>query len=438
MRGISLPARAMKLLLIFIGAVVIGYAALVAVYALPVDAINNHISESMVTFDGSDGAGEERNENLARSYAQTWLDNTSDSCMLLLASYPSEEPAYISALRNDYYTTGVSPYVTLRAIGGGNTDGADTTSYQRYWHGYLVLLKPLLLICTYMDIRIINMLVQGGLLLLLFMGMAKRGLKGFIPALAAALALLTPWIIPLCMHYSTVFIITLIAMNALLYGCERIQKSIGITGFFMLIGIAASYFDLMSYPLVSFGLPFLVSVLLEPNKSLRWLLKALCATGLAWLLGYFGMWVAKFCLAEWIGGIPTWENALDAIALRSSDEGISRIDAIIRNLRCFNRKPYKLMLIASACVVLAARLRRGKAPSRLCLSRLVIYLAIAVLPIAWYAVLGNHSHIHYFFTHRLLAITALSLLLAASEWVLPAETDIPQHTAQTNMHKEAT
>lgn len=105
---------------------------------------------------------------------------------------------------------------------------------------------------------------------------------------------------------------------------------------------------------------------------------------------------------------------LAAMEERGLNGAISPWSAILRNVSVLWRKPYKLAL-ACAAVWMALRLiRLGKNRKRVPLELAGALLTTAVMPLAWYAVMNNHSHVHYFFTYRNLAVSVFALGCMAS------------------------
>ena len=58
----------------------------------------------------------------------------------------------------------MDPVEMLTSYLEGNTS-YDEWEYPRYWHGYLAVIKPILLLFDYSDIRVFNMIIQGVLLI---------------------------------------------------------------------------------------------------------------------------------------------------------------------------------------------------------------------------------------------------------------------------------
>ena len=52
--------------------------------------------------------------------------------------------------------------------------GGDAFTYGRYWHGYLVILKPLLFIFNYYQIRWLNTIIGCSLISIIMIGFYKN------------------------------------------------------------------------------------------------------------------------------------------------------------------------------------------------------------------------------------------------------------------------
>lgn len=88
--------------------------------------------------------------------------------MLLDAIHPAQNRSALeNALRVSRITFSdtTSCCIDLIQYAWENKTPDQTVDYTRYWHGYLVWLKPLLLLMDYADLRMLNMMLQ--LLLLL-------------------------------------------------------------------------------------------------------------------------------------------------------------------------------------------------------------------------------------------------------------------------------
>ena len=130
-----------KLAVLYLACLVAGTLALTAVYCLPVKPIQEHVRVSVDAF-----LEEGDNPFVLPEYKGSSLDNTTDAIMLGNAVYQSELPAYQAAMKagraeldNEHTQLALKKYLDQDL-------GLTLTSYERYWHGYLVVLKPLLLV----------------------------------------------------------------------------------------------------------------------------------------------------------------------------------------------------------------------------------------------------------------------------------------------------
>ena len=140
-----------KLAVLYLACLVSGTLALMAVYCLPVRPIQEHVRVSVDAF-----LEEGDNPFVLPGYKGASLDNTTDAIMLGNAVYQSEFPVYQAAMKagraelyNEHTQLALKKYLN-------QDQGLTLTSYERYWHGYLVVLKPLLLVINYGQIRILN------------------------------------------------------------------------------------------------------------------------------------------------------------------------------------------------------------------------------------------------------------------------------------------
>ncbi|MEG0513146.1 MAG: hypothetical protein RR653_10585 [Clostridia bacterium] len=421
------PLRGLcRLFLFLLCGVLVGFTLLVAAFALPVDAMERNVLLSIPTLDGSWGTGEEAYEQLLKGYATTQLDNTTDALMLLTAIHRSNESLITQAV-NVYTYSGTNPraYPTLLEYAQTGAEGMRDTAISWYWLGYLVLLKPLLMVFTYMDLRMLNMLLQGLLLIGILVFLQKRGLSRYVLPFGLSLVCLTPMVLPFSFQFSTMFYISAIAMLLLLYKTHWVLNRLGDAAFFLLIGMSTAYFDFLTYPIASFGIPFLLLLLLKQDDKPRALWRMLLRCGAAWSLGYGGMWVSKWLLTALLSNEPILDTLLAKITERTSlvDTTLSlhftRMDVLKANFAVFAKKPYLLLGAGTLLCYAIAYGKRRSARRALSPALALLFLCVAFLPIAWYLLFSNHSFNHAFFTSRTLWVSAFSILCLLSRFCEP-------------------
>ncbi|MFR5854389.1 MAG: hypothetical protein ACLUE8_08710 [Lachnospiraceae bacterium] len=346
MAGKGLFRRMLGLCGILLAGIAVGFALLTAVFLLPVDAMEEHVLASIPALSGEWGTGEESYEQVLKGYTSTQLDNSTDAYMLLSAIHRSDKSAVDQAV--NVYTwqdpDSFGQYGTLLRYGKSGSEGMQEKATARYWLGYLVVLKPLLLFLNYMDIRMLNMIVQLGLVMLLCCLMQKRGLGRYALPFGLSLLCITPGVTWLSLQFSTTLLVALAAMAVLLWKPQRRKTPMAEDVFFLLTGMATSYFDFLTYPIASLGMPLIVWLLLHRDETARTRLGRMVRCGLCWALGYAGMWAGKWALALLYGSEGFWSTLVGSLEVRMSHEvrgvGRSAGGTLCGRLRpCSSRSP---------------------------------------------------------------------------------------------------
>ena len=419
MAGKGLFRRMLGLCGILLAGIAVGFALLTAVFLLPVDAMEEHVLASIPALSGEWGTGEESYEQVLKGYTSTQLDNSTDAYMLLSAIHRSDKSAVDQAV--NVYTwqdpDSFGQYGTLLRYGKSGSEGMQEKATARYWLGYLVVLKPLLLFLNYMDIRMLNMIVQLGLVMLLCCLMQKRGLGRYVLPFGLSLLCITPGVTWLSLQFSTTLLVALAAMAVLLWKPQRRKTPMAEDVFFLLTGMETSYFDFLTYPVASLGLPLIVWLLLHRDEPGGALAGRMVRCGLCWAFGYAGMWAGKWALALLYGSEGFWSTLVGSLEVRTSHEvrgvgEISRLDALWKAASVFFKKPYFMAgaaaLFGYGAVFVRRRARklpmeknsRGLATALVC---------VALLPLGWYLFTANHTYNHAFFTSRALCVTVFGL-----------------------------
>ena len=219
-------------------------------------------------------------------------------------------------------------------------------------------------------------------------------------------------------------LLALLSCLLLLCADEAIGRTIGLPGFFALVGLLTNYLDLLTFPLVTLGFPLalLLALRMERGDGLRALLPRLIACGLCWALGYAGMWMLKWAFVAGVFGMDRLAGIFEQAALRvssaSNGEAFSRLSALRLNLGVIlDKSAYLLVLLAgfaSSCLIALHRAHRAHQSglrARLQPGALAPAL-LALVPLLWCLVMANHAYDHAFFTYRNLTVTFLAAMCA--------------------------
>ena len=299
----------------------------------------------------------------------------------------------------------------------------DSYEYARYWHGYLVLLRPLLALFNYKGIRIVllifTILAAGVLVILL--GKKINLLTGII--FAIGLLSINIFIVSRSINEILVFLVAFISSIFLLLRKDKI-KHIGL--FFFVVGSVTNFIDLLTAPLVTLGLTAVTYFLLlqkdEEKVSVKKYILELIKIGAMWCIGYGLTWVSKWVITELVYGRPIVSQAIQQAMFRSKlpvyngQEIFGTMDVIERNLE-FLSKATMLMIAAIAIIyltVMAIKNYKKDVDFGENLKKCIPYILIFFFPIVWYVVLKQHSYTHVNFTYRLLCISVICVLIIAS------------------------
>ncbi len=398
--------------IVFVGSIV-GFLLLMVVFTLPTEKMESHVRESVHIFQKEDTYPKIK---IINWWHRTRLDNFTDALMLLTASYSGEASLLNKAI--DCYRLGIpknSPNKSLCGIYSDNTDAnnksARRISYGRYWHGYLVILKPLLALFNYRKIRLLNaalvFLTTVALLTILY----KKNMKKFILPYVITLLLIDPVAVSKSLQYSSVFYISTLSSIVVLLRMNKwgLDKFIL---FFVAVGCMTSYCDLLTYPLVSFGIP---AIFYFSGDNEQRGIKAAFLLLVGWGFGYVSMWAAKWIIGTVLGTSNIIENAYKAITFRASmswpkGKSFTHFAVLNRNFR-YLMNP---MLIVGAMYTIVGVVNSLRTMSRFRMSGqkqdLLTFLFIALLPFAWYMGASNHSYIHSWMTYREFCITIFALM----------------------------
>lgn len=387
---------------ILIGSVLVGTILLIHVYALPTNEMKNNVQRSTAIYDY-----EGVYPQLMAGYKMSQLDNSTDATMLLGAIYPGS-----GNLLEDAMKVQRIEYSERHPV-GSLTDYANdvqretyTIAYPRYWHGYLVILKPLLLFFDVADIRMLNMFFLIAVVLCILDLMKKRGMSDYIIWFVVTLITLNPITIPLSFQFSTVTYIALLSSIAILkHNSWNYRKQIFL---FLTIGIVTAYFDFFTFPLV--GLYFPMIFLLIKETEWKKAIKTVIVGSIMWIIGYAGMWSGKWLVGSLLTGENFFVDALSRAGHYAGAEDVTRIQIILKNIMVLVKWPI-LFLAFFVISRLSIALLNGMKSKTLNWMWGIPFFIIVLAPFSWYVVAGSHSYIHYWFTYRELSVAIFAFMV---------------------------
>lgn len=391
------------------------------VYCIPFDWMEANLEKSVAQLS-SEG---EYPVHYA-SLSETKYDNFTTAIMLNEAAHCGGNPLVESLLNplselDDDKIGALDAYVRNPA-----DDALRSGSYPRYWHGYLLVLKPLLVVLDLREIRVLFQAVFYVFLAAVVVGLVRRcDTLGVVTSIAlcatfglfgAADAAAT---LPLFFSFA-------LSMAGMLWVLSSRHRSLAsVLRRFLVLGALTVYFDFLDNPLLTWGLPAAALVICtvadwrasagssgfestcsaRGGRAMAGVSKVaflLVASALAWIVGYGGFWAVKWVLAAAVTGTDVVALALDKIVVRSGYGEVSPMDAIWHNLLMVGKTRYVIIALFVVCALITAVFCVRKRAS-ICVEESLpgsfmalsgALLVISSSPYVWYAVLSEHSAVH--------------------------------------------
>lgn len=278
----------------------------------------------------------------------------------------------------------------------------ESFEYTRYWHGYLIIIRPLLLLFNVSTIRVIFVIMFIILAIILLYYINKK--INLITAIIFLIGLI--WIeyfyIGISLQGAFVFFIMMVSSILLLTRFEKIKS---IPFMFFIIGMLTNFFDFLTVPILTFGFPLILYLLLSREKSLKKNFINILLIALAWGIGYALTWISKWLLTYLIFNKNLFETIWQQIVYRSvGGEDIGYADVLLSNLS------YVLggILLEILAIFVFVTLNSKKLKIHF-EKKSILYLLISLVPFIWYLVLENHSYYHSLFTYRNLLLTIIGV-----------------------------
>lgn len=403
---------ALRALAAFAGTLAILFVLLLAAYALPGERVRQHVYASARTI---------QNEGLYPEYLGFKLfqmDNYTDTLMLFEAASADELPPLQAMMTNTAYN--VDNFETLAddlawyiekdwSTGAQRTDAPalEPFSYARYWHGYLIWLRPLLLVTTITGVRVVQYVVLAALFAAVVWLLRRRcGLRAAFWFVVSQLLVTVFWV-PHQVQYFTTFCIAYAGCAWVLARPRRAgQLSIAL----VVLGTCTAFCDLLVTPIITLGLPVAVWLCCLPQRAASGARQCLPVIGgsLCWGAGYAMCWGLKWVLATLITGQDIIGDAIHQAGVRTTADTWHGMELSWGNIFRFVGDTlsqrgllWPVVLVVILCIAAFLLCLRNK---EALLRALPIGLTALMAPV-WLALLRTHSIQHGWFTWRSLTVS---------------------------------
>jgi hypothetical protein len=357
-------------------------------------------------------------EELYPEYGLYWrqirIDNWTDAVMFNTSYSINSKNPFRSALMNFEYRREGDPLdriTDLKLLYENNY--IPNVTYERYWHGYLVWLRPLLLIFSLNEIRVLLSFLLYILFFICILLLLKRFGKKLAFIFSVGLISIDFFYVGHNLNFSSVFLIGLLSsIYLLIFGKTGLNTFL----FFFIIGAITSFFDLFTAPLVTLGMILVIFMCLNINNKH---LYTAMSHSVCWLFGYLLLWSSKWIIVTYLYLPNGLINALERVQLRilkPVDLNFSQLNAIKLNILQLvgNTIEYNWVVVIFVVCMFLLILKFGVF-TRNRLKNIVPWFFTFSIPYLWYFIAANHSYLHAWFTYRDQFLSIVSLCLAIFE-----------------------
>ncbi len=389
-------------------------------------------------------------------------DNYADCILTNIIYHIDQNNLAESILSASYYNPEDEGVQTSFAYAVGSKVEPNV-DYSRYWHGSMVLLRPLFIIFDIAEVR----MVLGILILIMTVWfevlLFKNHYSVFGVCYGIGLILVSVWMCAFCVEYAMPFVVmsvelpVLFALLTRAYEKEDVQNDkvkrdehklgnqkadehksdnfkpeVILWAVLACAGIVTAFVDFLTTETITFTMAYVLYLIVKNRHSQMGTVKEeliyLVKSGIVWLVSYGLMIALKWVLALIVLGKDAFFNALSQAALRISGDATlgnvtgaevvsdyERISgALWRNIGCIY--PFKstmsygtamiFILLVGLVVFSIWYLFREKAKS--CINKVMVM--VSLIPVLRFLVLNNHSYIHFFFTYRALLVSVVVII----------------------------
>ena len=413
--------KILKYIITFISMIIIFCILLTVTSLIPREALTKKVSESAEILK------EQTNDFFIYiNGRKTKFDNYTDTLMINTAySIDNTTPFYSSMMARKNYIKGkteiifpdeagelksASKYRKLNQVGDLidtlNNDTVESFEYARYWHGYLIILRPLLLILNITQIRFLLLGIFAILAIILLYKLYKKIDFGTAIIFLCGFLMCDYFYIGMTLQSTSVFLIMMIA-SIIIISKDIKDKCM----FFMIIGGLTSFFDFLTVPILTLGLPLLIYVLMKikDNFNFKNLLIELIKYCIMWGIGYIGIWFIKWLIVDIVYNKGLIQVAINQILYRSEKLYYSVSELISVNI-IITIIPLIISFLATI-ILLVIKLTKMK-NLKLNLKGIAIILFIGLIDLAWIFVSKQHYSQHLMFTYR------NNLLISTCIWLI--------------------
>ena len=302
-----------------------------------------------------------------------------------------------------------------------NFNVTTSIEYARYWHGYMVFLRFLLLFLDIKGIRLL-LLYLFIILLIIFLPLAWRKI-GKINTIIIVFSLLAYDYLYVfySLESSPIFLTMMISSIILLIKIDKIKD---IYWYFLIVGCISNFVDFLTVPTITLDMSLFIYILYKQRNNeidLKQGVKTIIFASLIWGLGYGLTWLSKWIIYDVIYHKNLLRSAISQVVYRSSSinpvKKYKTIYDVLFQLFTINFKyirDFIIFIISILVIILFFSRKKYEIKfniNKIYIKEVIPIIIISLIPIIWYRVLSNHTILHDHFTYRHMLIVLIGELI---------------------------
>ena len=299
---------------------------------------------------------------------------------------------------------GHTPHITEAR----NEQGGRAVYYGRYWHGSTFVTRLLLTVMTFIDIRLLLYVLSSLLLLWCCAALWKHVGRSVALVVPFSLLMVNVFVLQFSMQFAPVLLIALVAMLWMVYHREMTAQQCGLL--FFIVGSLTTFFDLITVPSLTLGLPLVVWVAIQRQQDWRKGLWMVVSLALWWLVGYVLTWLAKWGLASLLTDKNIFVDAYGEASRWNRNSGSYIFEAMGT---CLARLRWIYIVIPAVVLLVLAILRPRKGAWSVAMQ----YAVVLLVPFVYYCLMARPAWYHSWFNYRALVTTVAALLMGLTTMV---------------------
>lgn len=354
----------------------------------------------------------------------TYIHKYPDGIILNIIYCIDSEHPLKSIAEDKYYTADINDNTNSEYLDLISKNLSGNTQYMRYWHGSIIIIKPLLILFTIQQIYIINAIIMTLLIGILLYILIRKKYYPILIAFIIGFIGIAGCFIPFSCESTWAFeIMLIVSILGIIFETKGQQERI--TTLLFLSGIFTCFFDFLTNEIITLIIPMIIILsirykenkMLTTKKEITYILKLI----LIWILGYTSMWIAKWTLDSLILKVNSLDFVIPELttringAIQEYSIWEIRLEAIQRNfttlfpINIIKDDNITNITILAIIIITIITLVDKKDKNKIKLA--IEMFIISLLPYIRYIILANHSYKHYFFTFRCQIITIMAICL---------------------------